>query len=317
MTNKIDKLTKKQEQQLVEFREEWRKIGLATGKANIPAIRDAIAAEYREIGKELKQIIRCPSPRYANLLINKLEHAKSVQKEIAGSCKKVGVGMWDAKKLHESKGTDFTYVPTYFWGSLDAYWIAFYEFPHLYIKKIYTDAQWERLLRYDVIARNAFWWYPFEEACFVCDRPSQINVDERFRLHSFSNPAIEFTDGWKLYYIHGVQVRDYVVENPNLITPAKISKQANVEVRRIMLDLYGWDRYLVATKTKPIHQDEFGTLYHRHINEDEDLVMVRVKDATTDREYFLRVPPTIQTAKEAVAWTFEQDAKDYQPTIET
>jgi hypothetical protein len=50
--------------------------------------------------------------------------------------------------------------------------------------------------------------------------------------------------------------------------------------------------------------------------------MVRVKNSTpepdgTYKEYFLRVPPTIKTAREAVAWTFEMDENEYKPKFES
>jgi hypothetical protein len=43
---KIEKLTAKQRQQLIEFREEWRQVGLSTGQANIDAIRDEIGRAH-------------------------------------------------------------------------------------------------------------------------------------------------------------------------------------------------------------------------------------------------------------------------------
>jgi hypothetical protein len=44
---------------------------------------------------------------------------------------------------------------------------------------------------------------------------------------------------------------------------------------------------------------------------------VQVQDASTDRQYFLRVPPTIQTAAEAVAWSFQMAVEEYAPAQET
>ena len=43
---------------------------------------------------------------------------------------------------------------------------------------------------------------------------------------------------------------------------------------------------------------------------------VRVKDSSTKREYYLRIPPTIQEADEGVAWTFGLSEKEYQPEKE-
>jgi hypothetical protein len=50
--------------------------------------------------------------------------------------------------------------------------------------------------------------------------------------------------------------------------------------------------------------------------------MVRVENGTpeldgTRKSYWLRVPPNITTAQEAVAWTFDTKAKDYQPQVQT
>jgi len=50
--------------------------------------------------------------------------------------------------------------------------------------------------------------------------------------------------------------------------------------------------------------------------------MVEVRNSTPEpdgsrRTYFLRVPPTMRTAREAVAWTFGLGAVDYRPAVET
>jgi hypothetical protein len=50
--------------------------------------------------------------------------------------------------------------------------------------------------------------------------------------------------------------------------------------------------------------------------------MVEVLNSTpepdgTRRTYFLRVPPEIETAREAVAWTFGMDGAGYAPAVES
>ena len=55
---------------------------------------------------------------------------------------------------------------------------------------------------------------------------------------------------------------------------------------------------------------------------DEPLVMVKVVSATPETDssftdYFLRVPPGIQTAREAVAWTFGKTPDVYDPEQES
>jgi len=58
------------------------------------------------------------------------------------------------------------------------------------------------------------------------------------------------------------------------------------------------------------------------VPDDEDLVIVEVTNTTpepdgTARTYWLRVPPDMRTARQAVAWTFELDEGEYAPTVQT
>ena len=51
---------------------------------------------------------------------------------------------------------------------------------------------------------------------------------------------------------------------------------------------------------------------------DEDLVCVSVSCPSTERRYLLRVPPTMRTCRQAVAWTAGFDDPElYRPLVET
>jgi hypothetical protein len=82
------------------------------------------------------------------------------------------------------------------------------------------------------------------------------------------------------------------------------------------------DRYVVNGGGQPIHADESGTLYRCEWPREEPQLMVRVMNSTPEpdgsfKHYVLRVPPTITTAREAIAWTFQMSGQDYHPSIET
>jgi hypothetical protein len=71
-----------------------------------------------------------------------------------------------------------------------------------------------------------------------------------------------------------------------------------------------------------LNTDEYGKLWRLDQRDDEAIVMVEVVNSTAEpdgsfRDYWLRVPPTIKTAREAAAWTFDIPAKDYAPAIQT
>jgi hypothetical protein len=49
---------------------------------------------------------------------------------------------------------------------------------------------------------------------------------------------------------------------------------------------------------------------------------VKVRNATPEptgefKDYFLRVPPTMARAREAVAWTFSMREEEYLPAVQT
>jgi hypothetical protein len=179
-------------------------------------------------------------------------------------------------------------------------------------------------------------WYPIFEAfeagtfCYfitghsieVCTSPTMVKVDESNRLHSAFGPAFVWLDDVHHYYWHGVRVESYVVDHPERITVADIEAETNAEVRRVKIERIGQVRYLLDSGAREVHRDDYGTLYRKEVPGNEPLVMVKVVNATPEpdgsfKDYFLRVPPTMQTAREAVAWTFGKTPDDYEPGQET
>jgi hypothetical protein len=158
--------------------------------------------------------------------------------------------------------------------------------------------------------------------CMVSDRPEFIKRDAQSRPHCEDGPFCRWRDGWELFYWHGVAVTRQIIEFPETLTVGQISVEANAEVRRVMIERYGAKRYLLDSGAKRCHEDDFGTLYRAERGDDTELVMVKVVNSTpehdgTYKDYFLRVPPTVQTAREAVAWTFGKNEKSYAPQKQT
>jgi hypothetical protein len=125
-----------------------------------------------------------------------------------------------------------------------------------------------------------------------------------------------------LYLIKGVMVPAFVVVCPDWITVKHIETEANSEVRRIMIERFGQARYLQESGAKEIHADDWGTLYRKEVAGDEPLVMVKVPNSTPEpdgsfKDYFLRVPPNVSRARQAVAWTFGKEEAEYNPAIQS
>jgi hypothetical protein len=133
---------------------------------------------------------------------------------------------------------------------------------------------------------------------------------------------VRYPDGFSVFAVHGVRVPENIILQPESITVQQIETERNAEMRRVMIERYGQARYLLDSGAVEIHSDDFGTLYRKEMPNDEALVMVKVVNSTPEpdgsfKDYFLRVPPTMTRAHEAVAWTFGKDEATYQPALQT
>lgn len=174
---------------------------------------------------------------------------------------------------------------------------------------------WLELVRYTPACRF------FQNACFVAAKPLLLSLDDRARLHHESSAAACFEDGYKLFAINGVLVPCHVVEKPDEMTVEQIERTANAEIRNVMISRYGLERYIKDSKIELVHSDQYGNLYKKD-GWREPVTILHVVNSTaepdgTRKNYFLMVPPMMQTAKEAVAWTFTMPAHLYNPTVET
>ncbi|HEX3049815.1 MAG TPA: hypothetical protein VHP83_04105 [Aggregatilineaceae bacterium] len=351
---KIGALTAEQEQALETCYAEWLKIGLATGPANLEAIRPVIADLYQRCGYAAPTLYQCQSPREIQLILeqqasptrdkvanrigddyggplnNTLEQNAKRYLE-AGVVRQIWNQLYfqmstilgdnlDEQLWNMLRDTCHEQIRSWFGGSLDVYWIAGGHFSHFQVCPMHTDDQIELLEIMTILSKNAFWWYPTEDMCYVSDRPTAIQMDAAGRLHHTNGPAVSFSDGWAVWFVHGVRVDQQIVERR--YTAADIDQQANVEVRRVMIELYGAERYLREAGAQLIQQDEYGRLWRKKLAGDEPVVMVEVKNSTPEpdgmfKHYWLRVPPTMTTAHEAVAWTFGLTAETYHPGWES
>lgn len=211
-------------------------------------------------------------------------------------------------------------------GQHDAAWLAAFDglrrcFPQLAASPV--AAALDAVGR---VARSAGWWWPYEGVVLVAERPTTLFRDENARLHSGEGPALAFPDGFALHAWRGMPIpADFVTglgPQGSGLDANRIRREDNAELRRVMLEIYGYDRYLAEVGARPLHRDETGVLWRIDLPDDEPIVMVEVLNSTpepdgTTRTYWLRVPPRTRTAREGVAWTFGLTEAEYRPARET
>lgn len=187
---------------------------------------------------------------------------------------------------------------------------------------------WER------IAKSCFWVWLYPEAAVICYAPTQIKRDMNGRFHNEHGPAVKWGRKFNLYFWHGVHVPSFVVEKPSEIELNRIYGERNLEVRRVMIERYGMERFFENSKAKLIDTGELGELYEIRIptrfavdelwatpppwlpraaarlwNAGGRMTIVKVKNSTPEKDgtykyYYLQVPNNMFEADAAVAWTF-------------
>ncbi|WP_455749078.1 DUF6745 domain-containing protein [Kitasatospora purpeofusca] len=172
------------------------------------------------------------------------------------------------------------------------------------------------------VARTTGWWWPYADTVLISERPTALHRDEAGRLDRADGPALEYSDGFALHAWRGMPVPAEFLAGLGTVTVERIRTEENAELRRVLLEHYGYERYLADSGAEPLHRDATGVLWRIQLPDDEPVVMVEVVNSTAEpdgtfRTYWLRVPPDTRTARAGVAWTFGTTEAEYHPQRET
>jgi hypothetical protein len=205
------------------------------------------------------------------------------------------------------------------YGQHDAAWLAGFDFLARMAPHASAVGKLAGLVR---VARAAGWWWPFEQVAVVSERPAVLARDDQGRLHGEDGPAIAYSDGLALHCWRGMPVPADLIGQLDRLTVERVRAEQNLELRRVLTERYGLDRYLRDSGATRVGADETGVLWRLPVDGDEPLVMVEVINSSPEpdgsrRRYWLRVPPTTRSAREAVAWTFGLAAAEYRPVRQT
>jgi len=121
-----------------------------------------------------------------------------------------------------------------------------------------------------------------------------------------------------------VQITHRIAFSPETITVAEILGHRNQEIRRVMIERIGYERFFEAAQAKMLDRDQDAGGERQLLQVDlpdqgeEPIVCVSVHCPSTSRRFILRVPPRVRSCHEAVAWTAGfDDPAAYRPQVET
>jgi hypothetical protein len=120
----------------------------------------------------------------------------------------------------------------------------------------------------------------------------------------------------------GVPINERIAFRPETLDVHEILLETNAERRRVMMERFGLDRFMRLAEAQVLDEDNDAggqrRLLRIELAGDEALVCVSVICPSTHRQFMLRVPPSMTTCRQAVAWTAGfDDPDDYQPIRET
>jgi len=308
-------LTDEQSNQFPKYVDKWKDIAYNCDVIDKSQIEQQVADVYAIADlPPPKKIIFTGSPMAGMLVMNLMEKKSGFDPAHLEEFHDLDYLMGQVSDISIQNFSNFCY------GQFDASWLAIYDF----FRNLLELECCEKLQGLLDLASNSGWFFPLDEVCIVTDKMRHVDLDDMGRLHSRERKAIQYTDEWGFAAVNGVVVDDYIIEHPEQISVNDIHNESNAEIKRLKLEQMTAERYIKESDAKVVHQDfsTHRTLLLAPVADDEDVCMVKVTNATAEpdghyKDYYLRVPPTMTNANDAVAWTFKMNNNTYAPQIQT
>jgi hypothetical protein len=178
--------------------------------------------------------------------------------------------------------------------------------------------RWTSLM--DAFAAGLFYYWIGPEEIVCIPRPALWIAHGR--LHRDDGAAVEWPTGERYCFWHGALVPDWVIDEPDKITAELICGERNLELRRCMIEKLGRERFMQELRPTLVAEDEFGKLWRVNFGDPDSYTLLEVRNGTPEpdgssRRYFLSVPPSARSPKEAVAWTYGLRSRQYEIAIRT
>lgn len=154
---------------------------------------------------------------------------------------------------------------------------------------------------YETLALNSGPRYMHTDFVVFCDFFTELHLDERDRPHAENGPYIKWRDGVASYFVHGVRLPAHIITHPENLTADMVNNESNAEIRRIMIDKLGMEKFVRDGGFKTMDEDTDmydrpRRLLKKTLQDDEDLVLIEVTNSTAEpdgtfKKYLMRVDP--------------------------
>jgi hypothetical protein len=296
MPNRITRLTDQQRAAMKPWAEKWIKIGLSCEPANREAAEAAYRACYRFAGlRDDVPIIWVESPIVGALAASiaaSMLHDSAVGSAVGSavhsavrsavhsavrsavdSAVRSAVGLAGSSAVDSAVGLAVrsavdsavdsaekknSAIFWHFWcgGQFWSYWPAFESFFRSECSLVLAGDLPDRAAAWAATSANAGYWWPNKSFIIACDRPRHIRRDDAGRLHSETDTAIEWRDGWGLHFWHGTRVPDHWITERSTLDPRDVIRAENVEQRAAGAAIVGWPKMIDVLEARVIDRHE-------------------------------------------------------------
>ncbi|XWK88340.1 MAG: hypothetical protein U7127_29860 [Phormidium sp.] len=334
---KIKKLTPEQEALIPVYREKWQKIALSTERVDKNKASEAVKNSYALSDRTTPKIVFCESPEVAGKAVLKdgeneewtldIDHISMIIREPEERMflqleEQIEQNLWERLDHSLLRLQLDRFSLNHIWFKLKKEVLD--ELPEFENRYLITPELWVgyasiydfcmSVLNCEVnqncwsvfksVIEQCGWIFDFEDICYICDRPRILSFDNQNRLHAEGAPAIQFADGYSFYAYHGIPLPEkYGKIHPNQWQASWLLKEENAELRRVLIQGIGYER--IASELGAIELDSFQEYRLLKIDTDVDvepIYMLKMICPSTGYIHVLRVPPNVNSAKEAIRW---------------
>ena len=187
------------------------------------------------------------------------------------------------------------------YGQHDAEWLSFYAF---FNQVCGLKKETEKLEGHWLQSQSAGWYLPHKNICWVSERHNILHLNNRGRLHCDNGLALAYPDGWGVYALNGIRMKEaYVITPAREITTETVLKEENVDQRRELIRKVGVLRMVEKGKTI----DHSGN--YQLIDMSQVLTGVRyapfllmLNPSVDDTWHLEGVAPECRTVEQAINW---------------
>lgn len=217
---------------------------------------------------------------------------------------------------------DQLYQAVWMVGGWDSFWLAFYEAGRS-VGATYPETLDRHLDAYIRYAKTCGVAFCYRDMAFTADRPVRLRFDEARRLHADDGAALAWSDGYGVYAWHGYRIPDthhWIIADKARLTVQAAMAERNAELRRIMLEIVGFERVAAELGAAVVDQDVNCGQPRRLLRAEvggETLAILHVVNGSlepngTRREFHLGALSEARTCHEAVAMSYGRASHSYQ-----